>query len=126
MTTNINNHIQLLYSIRFFNAGIKLDAFYNLLVKECMSSDEASSLDRNTGEHMASTFIENRKDVLELSQKFLNKTNFYSSYLSRTILDVIVSVGMLVYLGYVGLPVVLSVRCILLYNFHDLLRYGLI
>ena len=91
-----------------------------------MSSDEASSLDRNTGEHMASTFIENRKDVLELSQKFLNKTNFYSSYLSRTILDVIVSVGMLVYLGYVGLPVVLSVRCILLYNFHDLLRYGLI
>jgi hypothetical protein len=77
-----------------------------------MVSDEASSAERNSGYHNVSTFIENRKDVLELSQKFVNKTNFYSSYLSRTMLDVIVSIGMLVYLGYVGLPVVLSVSCI--------------
>ena len=49
---------------------MKLDTFYNLLVKEM--NDKSNNA--NPGD--ACVFEENRKDVIEISQTFLMKTDF--------------------------------------------------
>ena len=86
---------------------MKLESFYNSLVKEITASEGVTAGD--SGEKSISTYMENRKEVLELSQKFLSKTNFYNSYVSRTIMEIILAVGLLVYLGVAGIPTVLAV-----------------
>ena len=83
-----------------FKAGMKLEAFYNLLVKEITATDK----DTVTIE------VEHRKDVIEISQKFAQKTNFYRSYIIRTILESLVAVVLICWLCAHGLPVTLEVR----------------
>ena len=89
---------------------MKLDAFYNLLVKEFISSESKKSAKNKGGS--VSSFLENRKDVLAISEQFRHKANFYRAYLSRTILETIVAVALLKYLVYVGLPILSDVRFI--------------
>ena len=84
---------------------MKLTTFYNLLVKEITSSEGVTS-DADNG---VPRFAENRKDVLELSQKFLSKNNFYISYICRTIMEILLAAGLLVFLTLIGLPTVLEV-----------------
>ena len=85
---------------------MKLETFYNLLVKEITESGGVTASNK-PGE--GSLFIENRKDVLELSQKFRGKTNFFFSYVCRTVLEIVLAVALLAYLCVVGLPTVLDV-----------------
>ena len=89
---------------------MKLDAFYNLLVKEFISSDSRKAA--NTKGGSVCIFLEKRKEVLEISEKFRYKTNFYRAYLLRTILETMVAAALLKYLVYVGLPLFSDVRFI--------------
>ena len=83
---------------------MKLDTFYNLLVKEM---NERSST-ANPGD--ACVFVENRKDVIEISQTFLKKTDFYRSYVARTVMEVVLATIMLTWLCVYGLPETLEVQ----------------
>ena len=84
---------------------MKLETFYNLLVKEITESGGVTAAD----EPGQSGFMENRKDVLELSQKFRDKTNFFFSYVFRSILEILLAAILLVFLCVAGLPTVLDV-----------------
>ena len=96
---------------------MKLETFYNLLVKEFTVSEGGKLGAPEEGN--ISNFIENRKDVLELSQKFLNKTNFYTSYLLRTILELILALILLAGLCGYGIPTFIEVS-IFFYKRKDL------
>ena len=85
---------------------MRLEVFYNLLVKEITEGGGVTASDKP---EQASGFMENRKDVLELSQKFSGKTNFFFSYVFRSILEILLAAGLLVFLCIVGLPTVLDV-----------------
>ena len=76
---------------------MKLTTFYNLMVKEAAESEGVQDKE------------ENRKDVLELSQQFLARNNFYASYVGRTIMELILSIGLLIIIGVLGIPSVLQV-----------------
>ena len=91
---------------RIFKANMRLEVFYNLLVKEITEGGGITASDKP---EQASGFMENRKDVLELSQKFSGKTNFFFSYVFRSILEILLAAGLLVFLCIVGLPTVLDV-----------------
>ena len=86
---------------------MKLTTFYNLLVKEITSSEGVSSDEPD--KKGVPRFAENRKDVLELSQKFLSKNNFYISYICRTVMEILLATGLLVFITLEGLPTVLEV-----------------
>ena len=88
-------------------ASNKLQAFYNLLVREILSPN--SSTPTRNRKDSVSSFIKNRKDVLEIGQVFHNKSSFFSCYLFVTWLETIISLLVLYFLGYVGFPIVISV-----------------
>ena len=81
---------------------MKLTAFYSLLVKEITEDKKSES------EHV-SYFMENRKDVIELSQKFLDKSNFFFSYVTRTLFEMFIALALLAALIGYGVPVFLEV-----------------
>ena len=84
-----------------------IQAFYDLLVRDILTSPNFKP--ELTEKDYKSSFIENRRDVLEISQMFKNKSNFFSCYLFVTWLETILSLALLYYLCYVGLPIVLAV-----------------
>ena len=92
---------------RIFQAGSKLQKFYNLLVRDLLMSNDF--VPKLTEKGFASSFIENRKNVLEVSQMFKNQSSFFSCYLFVTLWETIISSLLLYYLGCVGFPIVLSV-----------------
>ena len=100
-------NISISYYFRIFKANMKLTSFYNLLVKEITSSEGVASIDPD--KKGIPNFAENRKDVLELSQKFLPKKNFFCSYIIRTIMEVILAAVLLAFLAVQGIPTVLEV-----------------
>ena len=98
--------IKIVFCNRIFKANMRLEVFYNLLVKEITEGGGITASDKP---EQASGFMENRKDVLELSQKFSGKTNFFFSYVFRSILEILLAAGLLVFLCIVGLSTVLDV-----------------
>ena len=88
-----------LFNFRIFKAGMKLESFYNLVVRDVTSSGDGTA-----------DFVENRKDIIELSQSFRNKSNFYYSYVFRTVMEVAISVVFLAVLIVFGIPETLAVR----------------
>jgi len=78
---------------------MKLESFYNLVVRDVTSSGDGTA-----------DFVENRKDIIELSQSFRNKSNFYYSYVFRTVMEVAISVVFLAVLIVFGIPETLAVR----------------
>ena len=113
-TQCITNYKQNL-SHRIFQASYKLQAFYNLLVEETLEHDDFTL--KTTKKDSVSSFIENRKDVLEIGQMFKNKSNFFSCYLFITSLETVISWALMYYLISVGIPVVLSVSNININSF---------
>ena len=93
-------YIQVIVYFRIFKAGMKLDMFYNLLVKEPEAGQE-----NNT----TSIDVQDRKDVIEVSNRFRTSQNFYNSYLTRAILEFLISGVMLAWLGARGFPVIIKV-----------------
>jgi hypothetical protein len=76
-----------------------LESFYNLVVRDVTSSGDGTA-----------DFVENRKDIIELSQSFRNKSSFYYSYVFRTVMEVAISVVFLVVLTVFGIEETLGVR----------------
>ncbi len=88
--------------VRLFRAGLKLDMFYNLLVKEALEDEfEGVGDQHNVGvggdavdsssppsalAAVAASDMENSKQAIEVSQTFSQSTNYYYSYLLRLIL----------------------------------------
>ncbi len=88
---------------RIFKAGLKLDTFYNLLVKEALENDAlmtstSAAVDApqptnlggvNPGPGLTTTTsiipldLENTKMAIEVSQSFNNSSSYFISYLIR-------------------------------------------
>ena len=90
------------HSFRIFKAGLKLDTFYNLLVKEALENDAlmtstSSAVDgpapatsmAGPGPTLTTTTsiipldLENTKMAIEVSQSFNNSSSYFGSYLIR-------------------------------------------
>ena len=78
---------------------MKLDIFYNSLVREPEPHQNAVMIE-----------IEDQKDVIQAVHRFRSSRNFYISYVTRTILQVLIAAVTLVWLSLSGLSVVLKVR----------------
>ena len=100
---NIARILNDILNCRVFKAGMKLDTFYNLLVKELKTNDSSSPTE-------TCVFVENRKDVIEISQTFHGKSDFFRSYVLRTIMEVILGSLMLTWLCVYGLQETLEVK----------------
>ena len=92
---------------RICKSGLKLDSFYNLLVKECISTDQF-------GGKIGPTFIEKRKDIIELSQTCTKNTSFYVAYLRKTLIGLVFDLGLLAYCCVRGVPILYKVIVILI------------
>ena len=79
---------------------MKLETFYNLLVKELKTNDSPSE---------TCVFVENRNDVIQISQTFHGKSDFFRSYVMRTIMEVVLGLLMLTWLCVYGLQETLEV-----------------
>ena len=80
---------------------MKLETFYNLLVKELKTNDSPSE---------TCVFVENRRDVIQISQTFHGKSDFFRSYVMRTIMEVVLGLLMLTWLCVYGLQETLEVN----------------
>ena len=56
-----------------------------------------------------SVFVENRKDVIEISQSFLKKSAFYRSYVIRAVMELVTGLLLLTWLLVYGLQETLEV-----------------
>ena len=89
-----------------FKAGLKLDTFYNLLVKEALENDAlmtstSTSATADSGQTAASMAapttttttsiipldLENTKMAIEVSQSFYNSSSYFYSYLIRLFVE---------------------------------------
>jgi len=82
--------------VKVFKAGMKLEVFYNLLVKDLKTNESANPAE-------TCIFVENRRDVIEISQTFHGKSDFFRSYVLRTIMEVVLGLLMLAWLCVYGL-----------------------
>ena len=80
---------------------MKLEIFYNSLVREPEPNQNAEMIE-----------IEDQKDVIQAVHRFRSSRNFYSSYVARTILQVIIAAVTIVWLSLTGLSGCLKVRTI--------------
>ena len=95
-------YIQIIIHFRIFKAGMKLDIFYNLLVKEPEPGKESAiAID-----------IEDKKDVIEVSHRFRQSQNFFFSYVTRSILEFLIAALVLVWMGVFGFPVIAKVKAL--------------
>ena len=73
--------------IRIFKAGMKLDAFYNLLVKEGeLPNKDVEVVDSDTDKDKFTVDIEDSRTTIEVSHSFTSSDNYFLSYLLRTIM----------------------------------------
>ena len=84
---------------RVCTSGLRLESFYNLMVKDVIATEE------NPEDNKMPTFMEKRRAVIELSQKFTQGNTYYTAYLRKSILTLILAIGLLVYLFARGLSV---------------------
>ena len=83
-----------------FEAGDKLEKFYNLLLKENVLDEKV------TPEGGACQLIsDGGREAIEIRQSFQNSNNFFISYLVRTVLEIIVALLLLIYSIVKGIPI---------------------
>lgn len=90
--------------VRMFKAGLKLDTFYNLLVKESLECTTPVGEVTSDGVTEAIDDLENSKIALEVSHSFSRGSNYFLSYLLRTLCEFIVATGLLGWLIWRGFP----------------------
>eukprot|EP00092_Neocalanus_flemingeri_P026006 GFUD01028186.1.p1 GENE.GFUD01028186.1~~GFUD01028186.1.p1 ORF type:complete len:488 (+),score=99.87 GFUD01028186.1:471-1934(+) len=85
---------------KIFEAGDKLEKFYNLLLKE-------NVLDAKVAPEGGACQLsyDGGREALEIRQSFKNSNNFFISYLVRTILEIIVASILLIYSVIEGIPI---------------------
>ena len=73
-----------------FKAGMKLDALYNLLVKEGeFPEKDVEVLESSKNKDKFTVDIEDSRTTIEVSHSFTTSDNYFLSYLLRTIMYVI-------------------------------------
>jgi len=85
---------------KIFEAGDKLEKFYNLLMKENVLDPKAVP---EGGACQVAT--DGGKEAVEIRQSFKNSNTFFISYLLRTILEIIVAFILLIYSIIEGIPI---------------------
>ena len=73
-----------------FKAGLKLDTFYNVLVKDMLEPSGVAQQEKKDTDPEVE--LENTKTAIEIKHSFLNTwSNFFLSYLIRTLCEFIVA-----------------------------------
>ena len=88
--------------LKAFNAGPKLDKFYNLLVREKVLNEN----DGEEGDGLPSHDVfDGGREAIELRQSFRGTRSCFFSYLLKTMMEIVVASILLVYMWWRGLPV---------------------
>ena len=93
----------------FIKAGLKLDAFYNILIRESLLDGAvATSTNDNNKTVTKAQFmgIEDTKLVFEVAQSFNNSSSYFFSYLIRTLSEFTIASLLLAWLIIEGLPTI--------------------
>jgi len=85
---------------KVFNAGDKLEKFYSLLVKEKVFKDKEDEEASNVGCDATDGGVE----AVELRYSFKHSASYFWSYLSRTMIELLVSIFLMTYMIIKGLP----------------------
>ncbi len=76
-----------------FKAGLKMDAFYNLLVSESLLEGATATAANEKGEVTTKFMeIENSKLAFEVAHSFSDSNTYFLSYLIRTIAELLVPI----------------------------------
>jgi hypothetical protein len=91
--------------VSMFKAGLKLDAFYNLLISESLLEGTVTT---SKGNQTTTKFVDvcDSKLVFEVAQSFSQSSSYFYSYLIRTLAEFFVAVCLLVWLLISGLPTI--------------------
>ena len=106
--------------VKIFKAGKKLRIFYNLLVRESQDHKQSNDILKPSQRFTADT--EDRRCVIEVSHSFTNRHNLYSSYMFRTVLELLLSLVMLSFLSGYGFPLLLTskfIKCDVYGKFYE-------
>ena len=100
----------------FIKAGLKLDAFYNILIRESLLDGAvATSTNDNNKTVTKAQFmgIEDTKLVFEVAQSFNNSSSYFFSYLIRTLSEFTIASLLLAWLIIEGLPTIEVIKSVL-------------
>ena len=100
----------------FMKAGLKLDAFYNILIRESLLDGAvATSTNDNNKTVTKAQFmgIEDTKLVFEVAQSFNNSSSYFFSYLIRTLSEFTIASLLLAWLIIEGLPTIEVIKSVL-------------
>ena len=86
-TLSINIHYTYqIVRFRMFKAGMKLDAFYNLLVKEGeLPEKDVEVVAAAKDAEKFAVDIEDSRSTIEVSHSFSSSDNYFLSYIVRTV-----------------------------------------
>ena len=94
---------------RISKTGLRMERFYNMLVKEVLDDDNSSSTSTlEVGG--TSYFLQKRKNLLQVSHKSTSKSKCLNGYLKKSAADLIISILFMTYIAVRGLPQLLEVR----------------
>ena len=94
---------------RISKTGLRMERFYNMLVKEVLDDDNSSSTSTlEVGG--TSYFLQKRKNLLQVSHKSTSKSNCLNGYLKKSVADLILSIVFMAYIAIRGLPQLLEVN----------------
>ena len=90
-------------------AGLKLDAFYNLLVRESLLDGAVTTSTNEKNQTVTKAQfvgIEDTKLVFEVAQSFNQSSSYFYSYLIRTLSEFAVASFLLAWLLISGIPTI--------------------
>ena len=92
--------------VRIFKSGLKLDMFYNLVVKDTLESEDQATANAQLASAGSCNDLvgdlENSKTAIEVSQTFQQDSWYMFSYITRTILELALAIGLLVWILLLG------------------------
>ncbi len=89
--------------VKIFKAGLKLNTFYNLLVKQ---GDGGGEREQSAAQLSDYTDVEHSKTALEVSQSFEGSRSYFLSYLLRTVVEFVLAGVLFGWLLLNGLPII--------------------
>uniref|UniRef100_A0A0K2TQZ0 Uncharacterized protein n=1 Tax=Lepeophtheirus salmonis TaxID=72036 RepID=A0A0K2TQZ0_LEPSM len=85
--------------LRIFRAGLKLDAFYSLVQKNLEDAEEEFNVDEKEYDDSV-----NNRTAIEVLHSFTSNSNYFASYMVRTIIVTILASILLIWLISMGIP----------------------
>jgi len=88
------------FFLRMFKAGLKMERFYKLLVREnILVKDDGGNITE-----VAEDFTDGGREAIEVRQSFRKSSTYFMSYLIRTILEIIIAGGLIAWMSVKGFP----------------------